>query len=462
MRSSRFFLALFFGAVLVHTGAIAWVHHREGRVDAYTFNSLDCGEYYSIARNIVRHGAFSQSDAPPHTADTWRTPGYPMFLAAGMLLVGDSPTALILIQHLAAIGSVLLFFKIASRYLSPGLTAIASVIFLIEPYHLYYSFWLLSTTVFTLVLLLIWWAWERVLEGATARHFVTLGLLSGFLVLIWPGAVFIPLLVVVGFALHVRFPTSGTSIPVGDSRRMKWPVIALVVIACLVPPLAWMTRNKLVAGHFALSHQSGIVLAYFKATEVELWRQGRTEDRYIETSLDPARRSDPHTVWDGIDAKLCKRIAGDGSKCGDLRWPNLAQGNKTSHDSFDSFAISRELSAIGRSMLLDSPMNAITCGLVRVAENLTFPLNLAIKPAEGAPVNRIKAASLGTPYALLVLAAGVGIVRARRQWPTLYFPVVCIIALALTTAPQIDPRFRAPLIPFLAFLAFLPARREEA
>ena len=55
--------------------------------------------------------------------------------------------------------------------------------------------------------------------------------------------------------------------------------------------VAWMTRNRIAAGHFALSDQSGVVVAYFKATEVVLWREGRTGDRYLETSLDPAKAS---------------------------------------------------------------------------------------------------------------------------------------------------------------------------
>jgi hypothetical protein len=303
------------------------------------------------------------------------------------------------------------------------------------------------------------------------RHYTISGLLCGFLVLTWPGALLIS--VAVGAGLLISRSTGHSPSPhhpIAASPNPRWALI-LFLIFCALPIGSWMTRNKVVAGHLALSHQSGIVLAYFKATEVELWRQGRTEDRYIETSLDPARRNDPHALWEGIDAELVGIMnalcvdhlsgssGGDPCRLDELTWSNLAQGNKTSHDSFE---VSRVLSWIGGRMLLESPMSTIVCGLVRVAENLMFPLNLAIKPAGGAPVNRIKAAALGVAYTLLVVAAGVGVVRARRRWPAMCFPVACAIALALTTAPQIDPRFRAPLIPFLAFLALFPARRAES
>lgn len=467
-------------SVLVHACAIAWVQLRTGRIDTYAFNSLDCGEYYSIARNILRSGTFSQSEAAPFAPDTWRTPGYPMLLAAGMFIVGDSPTGLIIFQQVAAILSVLIFFHVASRHMSAGRAVTASAIFLIEPYHLIYSFWLLSTTFFTLALLAAWWAWERTRVSPSVRNLVLLGFLSGLLVLIWPGAMLIPLFVIAALALHFRSKGNATRHETGTPRSRKWLALGLIIISCLAPPLAWMTRNRLVAGHFALSHQSGIVLAYFKATEVELWRQGRTEDRYTEVSLNPVQRQAPHIIWEGIDEALCMRLTGQKlfvprfqardekgvqttfsqmPACSDIRWFNLAQGNKT---HWDSFRISRELGAIGRDMLLSAPGSAIACNMMRIAENLTFPLDLAIKPAEGAPVNRIKAAGLGVANLLLVLAAGVGVFRAWRKWPDMYFPIACVIALSLTTAPQIDPRFRVPLIPFLAFLALLPVRRAES
>lgn len=471
MHSRQAFFLLLAGSVVVHTGALAWVHIRAGGIDAYAFNSLDCGEYYALAKNIVRHGAFSQNEAAPFSPDTWRTPGYPMLLAAGMLLVGDSPTALILLQHLAAMAAVLLLFRLLLRYFSPGRATIAALIFLMEPYHLFYSFWLLSTTVFTLVLILSWWLWERVREGTALWHSIALGFSLGFLVLIWPGAILVPVFVLGGLvACRWRESTSPPR-PIATSSHGSKLALALTAIACAAPPLAWMTRNKFVAGHFSLSHQSGIVLAYFKATEVELWRQGRTADRYIETSMNPAHRTAPHTVWDAIDDQLCERLFDNGPQppssprgdlgvdCSQLKWPNLAQGNKT---TFDSFAVSRELAYIGRSMLLDAPGSAAVCGGVRILENMTFPLGLAIRPAEGTHVNRIKAAILGVGYTLLAVAAGVGAFRARRNWPGLYFPIACVIALALTTAPQIDPRFRVPLIPLLAFLALFPAHRAES
>ncbi len=42
-----------------------------------------------------------------------------------------------------------------------------------------------------------------------------------------------------------------------------------------------------------------------------------------------------------------------------------------------------------------------------------------------------------------------------------YFPLACTLALLAATTPQLDPRFRVPMIPFLAFLAILPPKARS-
>jgi hypothetical protein len=213
-------------------------------------------------------------------------------------------------------------------------------------------------------------------------------------------------------------------------------------------------RNQRVAGKLALSHQSGIVLAYFKATEVILWRQGRTEDRYLETSLSPDRRDDPHPIWESIDESLRLDLYDlpiEQQK--ELTWSNLAQGNKT---SVDSFRISAALESIAYGYLLESPLSTLASCLARCASILTFPLDLALWPPKGVEVNRLRSAALGVVYFLLVLGVAVRLARRRIGFDVIYFPLACTLAWLLATTPQTDPRFRVPMIPLLIFVALLP------
>lgn len=471
MGHRRYLVSIVIGALFVHGAAIAYVSARLGGIDGFAFASLDAGEYHAIARNLAKHGTFSQSESPPLSPDTWRTPGYPLFLAGLMLAGAGKPTVLILIQQALAVLCVLLVFRIASTQLRPWAATATALIVLLEPYHVHYSFWLLSTTFFTFIMLAAWLVFEHVRTQRRIGYVGLLGILAGYLVLIWPGAVLIPLFLVASVLMahgsnNDDMPRNRVSCSIN-----RWVVLVVLALTSAALPCIWMTRNKVLAGRFSLSHQSGIVLAYFKATEVELWRQGRSEDRYVETSLNPKNRDWPHPLWDKIDEQLrqrvlskCAQIIDDPAienpcKANELTWVNLAQGNKTSHDSF---AVSHLLAEIGASMLMESPTSTVSCWLSRIAENLVFPLGLAWAPPREAPVHRVKAGALGALYLILTLAALVGAIRARRAWRMMLFPIGCLIALSLTTSPQIDPRFRVPMIPLLAFLALLPFHREES
>lgn len=492
MSLRRYVLWLLLTGLVVHglaTFAVGW---RTGRIDAYAFSSLDCGEYYNIAHNLVGHAAFSSADAPPFVPDTWRTPGFPLFLAASVFVVGSSPSALIVVQQVLSMLSVVLFFQLSRRHMSDRRAAIGAALFLIEPYGLYYSFWLLSTTWFTTLLLITWWAYEKSKSQKVKKPkvgrldvwsrlawFAMTGLLSGLLVLTWPGAVLVPVAVFIGLFLRgaatkteaaparmaaAHTPATSPS-PLQEERRgegrnvcaRRFPAIAAYLTCCAIVVAFWMVRNLYVSGHAALSHQSGIVLAYFKASEVELWRQGRTNDRYLETSLNPKSEHLPHAVWDEIDEELRKQMAGrEQGGLAELRWPNLAQGNKTPTDSFE---ISRALTSIAWGYFESSPWATVICCVVRIGENLIFPLGLAIERPAGVEVNRLRSAAIGAAYLLLALVAVAGVNRARHRWPIVFFPIACTVALALTTTPQVDPRFRVPMIPLLLFVALLPGAR---
>lgn len=437
---------------VVHAGVLIVAHVRTGSIDTYAFQSLDCPEYYRIAQNLARHGSFSDDESPPLTPDTWRTPGYPLVLAVLMIVLGDSPVALILVQQLLSILNVFLVFWIVERWMDPRRALLVAALFLIEPYHLFYSLWLMSTTLFVTVLLATWLVWLRAIQTGRLAWFALLGALSGYLVLIRPIGGLVPIVLLAGLVIAAApFRRKRAS---QQHVRLAWPAIPTFAVACVVVAGSWMLRNHVVAGHFALSDQGGVVLAYFKATEVELWRQGRAVDRYVETSLDSRKLASPHTVWDEIDLRLKSRLAHlPEDQRAALRWQNLAQGNRTETDSFE---VSKALSEIGRRYLAASPVTTAACYLARCGSILTFPLNLALKPPKGVEGSRWGWALTGSVYLLLCLWVLVRLCRGGLTLDQIYFPLSCTIALLLATTPQIDPRFHVPMIPLLVVVALLP------
>lgn len=220
-----------------------------------------------------------------------------------------------------------------------------------------------------------------------------------------------------------------------------------------------MVRNQFVAGHFALSHQGGVVVAYFKAAEVMLWREGRTEDRLLETTLNPLQREQPHPVWDEIDERLRRKLR---SLPDDVRstlsWRNLAQGNET---AADSFVVSRALGEVGWSYLTAEPFTTFVCCVIRCGSILTFPLNLALKPPTGVAGHRLDCLATALPYIALALWVLTRLITRRISLRETFFPLACTLALLLATTPQLDPRFRVPMIPFLLVIALYPPRSHR-
>ncbi len=448
---------LLIAGFVVHASVLVAASVRTGRIDGYAFRSLDCGEFYRIAQNVAEYGVFSQSDDRPLQPDTWRTPGYPLFLAVFIFMFGDSPSILVVVQQLLCMLNVLLVFRIAGEWMSTRWALIAACLFLLEPYHLFYSLWLMSTTLFVTVLLLTWLVWLRALRARRLLWFLLLGALSGFLVLVRPVGGLIPIALLAGLVVAaVRFKHRDASELL---MQRRWAALPAFMIVCAVVVGSWMMRNQITAGQFALSDQGGVVLAYFKATEVILWREGRTAERYLETTLDPDSVELPHTVWDEIDSRLQSRFAHlPEDQRAALRWRNIAQGNRT---AADSFVVSKALSEIGWSYLVASPLTTVVCGLVRCGSILTFPLDLALKPPVGVDVGRfapVLNVLKGGVYLLLCLWVLVRLFRGGLSFEQIYFPILSTIGLLLATTPQLDPRFRVPMIPLLIVVALLPRR----
>lgn len=493
------YLVLLNAAVAVHALAAVTVFARYGRIDHFAFQSLDAYEYYNLARNLLERHEFTQepehlaspwttalkeweAEAPPlanaappspTSPDTWRTPGYPVFLALIMAVLGTSAPALILGQQCLSVVGIMLFYHTLRRWLSVERALLATVLFLIEPYRVHDSFWLLSTPLFVLALLFAWWAWSAAVERGRIRMLLPCGFLLGAAILIRPLAVGIPVLLAPGVwwlfrkGNDPRLDVPATTVCEGVSTNSRptpgghrpWLSAFILVASILVGPTAWAIRNYMAAGRLSLTHQGGIVLAYFKATEVELYRQGRSADRYLETSLSTGRISEPHPIWEDIDERLRERYAhASQDDRQSLNWRRLAQGNRT---NFDPFEVSDTLSDIGLSMLTACPDSTIFKGLIGIGEILTFPLTLAILPPNGVTVNGLQAGMMGVVYLAFTIAVVARLLYRRPDWTLAFFPLAASLALLIASTPQIDPRFRVPILPFLVALWLLPIAPKQ-
>jgi hypothetical protein len=185
--------------------------------------------YLGPAKMLLSGHGFS---IEPGLPDLLRTPVYPLFLAA----FGARVVTVIVFQHLLNVALAVAIYFFALRQGRFAAIA-AALIFAIDPVSIHYANKVLTETLFTALLFIVF-----VLAG---RAPAMTGLMTGVLVLTRPVAIayFVVLAIVRGW------------------RRAT----ALFVVAALVLPLAWMVRNRIAGGAFTISTIGAANLLEYRA-----------------------------------------------------------------------------------------------------------------------------------------------------------------------------------------------------
>jgi hypothetical protein len=181
---------------------------------------------------LAGHGFVS---GDPAEIETIRTPAYPLLL----VLFGAHTVPVIVLQHLTSVAIAVALFLFTFRATNSRFAAFAaSLMFALDTPSIHIANKLLTETTFTAILFLVFSMRPRP---------VATGLLTGILVLLRPIA--IVFFVLVAF----RIP------------RRKLPVF---VVAALLLPLGWATRNRVQTGVFTVSSIANINMLTQRAAGV--------------------------------------------------------------------------------------------------------------------------------------------------------------------------------------------------
>lgn len=455
-------LLLTVAALLVQVAALLVVGQLRGQVDAYAFTSPDAAEYVALARGLVTRGHYVSVDAQGHAADrpdTWRTPGYPLFLAAVMLIDGDHDLSLVIHQQIVAALTVPLLFLLIGRHAPRRLAFLAAGLWMIDPFRVYYSQWLLAGTLFVFMLLLAAHAWEWFIHERNTLTAFMLGLATAACVLVRPIGIALPALAVLGITLSTWHR--------GWPRATRLAAVGIAGIVLVIGP--WLVRNKVVAGHAALAHQGGASFAYHRVLDVVLWSEGRPDERFsAETHEEIRRRVDRR-----LQQKWQQRFGPlTDDQRADLTWHRLNFGTAR---TIDPFVASELLWEVGLEMLHGRTWAIMPCFAAQGLGMLVFPLGLVLfPPATAGPMSMLLggntavatafAVLLGSVYALLTLGVLIRMAqalarRARGAHVAYILPAMTLFVLAL---PFEDPRFRLPLVPFMWLIAAAPLSPRSA
>ncbi|NII71611.1 4-amino-4-deoxy-L-arabinose transferase-like glycosyltransferase [Dyella sp. SG562] len=198
----------------------------------------DAIEYYSYAWNLLHHGVFSL--AKPNVAqivsDSFRDPGYPVFLAAWIGALEEFPDwylSLLIGQAVLGALTVVLLMDAARGWLPPRWIGGAGVLMAIWPHSITIAGYVLSETLFGFLMALALYVLSVALRRSSTWLMAAAGLVFGMAAL--TNAVAIPLAPLLALLLWLM-------------KRVPKRLLATLALAALLLPLCWMLRNAHVGG----------------------------------------------------------------------------------------------------------------------------------------------------------------------------------------------------------------------
>jgi len=399
-------------AVRVAIAAGAWAHPERFLAEE------DSAEYVRLASNLAAGNGFSQSSAPPYEPDARRTPVYPSVLAAIVILTpGAGIRAMAIAGIVLSALTVLATFRLAQALAGHAAGWWAAALLAIDLTSAAYAGQLLTEPLFTLLLVLSFLPLAGAAGGTTIAA-VSAGTLSGLAALCRPIAI-------LAFAALAPACRRGST-TFGGAVRL-WAIAAVMAGALTT---GWMVRNYRTSGTATVSSVAATNMYFHRAA-------------YVEAYLQQRRVEDLRDEW---QREFDARSAG-WSEAERVRWMN-------DH---------------GAGVVLGHPFVYAWVALRSAARMLT-PDHIVLSSLTGG----YGSAAFGVlrvvgwiQLAILYVLAALGAVRLWRMSPlgasVLAAPIVYFLAIG---GPEMYPRFRVPIMPFVcafagAGLAVAPAERAS-
>ena len=199
----------------------------------------DAREYTIYGLNLFKHQTFSRDIYHPRP-DSWRSPGYPLIIAAA-LAIGDLERLISIMTYLqVAMGtlSVMVVFLLGRRILPDWAALSAAGLTAISPHLIATTSYILTETSFSFFLLLAVYSFYRGWEKASLASAGCGGLLFGCAYLVNETSLLVPgiLLITAGTMVFRQFPQT--------MRQKMFGLLTVFFICSAVLPGLWIWRNS--------------------------------------------------------------------------------------------------------------------------------------------------------------------------------------------------------------------------
>lgn len=234
------------------------------------FQSPDSDGYLKLAQTLKDHGSFSYR-YPTEQYETFRTPGYPAYIAFWFYLFGEHEWIVVLSQIVLGLLTIYVTGRFGRECFNSYTGNIAALILAISPIQIYHNNLLLTETLATFLIVIAFYLAWRAAKDFCWRFALLSGLLLGYSVLVRPfGMLLYPILLL--FFLLALW------------RNWRYLIlIALMwIIGYAVPVEGWKYRNYVQVGQSVLTTIGGYNLLESRAAFVESLRTGKSVEQTVQ------------------------------------------------------------------------------------------------------------------------------------------------------------------------------------
>lgn len=211
-----------------------YVVHAEVLQPVYEANvRADAVDYYNYARNLVDHGVFSKAPlgTSPLVGDSYRDPGYPVFLAGWMEIFrqwNNWYAAVILSQAALGTATVMLLLRLGYQWMPLRWLAAAGVAMAVWPHSISIDSYLLTETLFGFLCALGLFLFGVALDRRSTSWVMASA--AGFSLAALTNAIMLPFAPLLGLYVLIR-------------RQMSRTMVFCFVAAALMLTTPWLIRN---------------------------------------------------------------------------------------------------------------------------------------------------------------------------------------------------------------------------
>ncbi|MFA5942651.1 MAG: glycosyltransferase family 39 protein [Candidatus Paceibacterota bacterium] len=248
IRAHKIEFGIFFLALIVR------VFYFGLALQAHDGNLIDTSKgadgYFNISQNILQGHGFSSDLVAPFTANSFRAPLQPYFLAWSAGLTGSYYLPLIL-TILISCFLPLIAMRLARRLSSSKVIVLGTGIFLaLEPVAILHSVLFYSEPLFMLFLFLSLYYLFDYFDHKKVIPLMLSSVLLGLATLTRPTTEYLPILIAIIILWEARAYLTGK----------VWVLAGAYLLVFFIVLTPWLYRNKVEVGVFALTPQTGVNL----------------------------------------------------------------------------------------------------------------------------------------------------------------------------------------------------------